>query len=110
MVYDPARSATRPVARLFIGRAQPTELNRQGPDSGTAIARRIFPQKPASAPSRAAYIAQLRQGPRITGRRFVTKLETGRFFPAEGISPAFLRTGTVPPLHRTVGQTQGRRR
>ena len=83
MVYDPARVSYATLLRIYFSVAHnPTELNRQGPDSGTSYRSAIFPQNPAQRAVAAAYIAQLGQA-RAFPAPIVTKLETGSFFPAE---------------------------
>lgn len=66
----------------------PTELNRQGPDAGPSYRSAIFPQNEAQRGVAAAYIAQLTSA-KAFPRPIVTKLETGRFFPAEDYHQRF---------------------
>ena len=83
IVYDPNQVSYATLLRVYFSVAHnPTELNRQGPDSGTSYRSAIFPQ---NAPQRAvasAYIAQLGKAHVFPGP-IVTKLESGGFFPAE---------------------------
>jgi peptide-methionine (S)-S-oxide reductase len=66
----------------------PTQVNRQGPDSGPSYRSAIFPQTPDQARVARAYIAQLSQG-RAFSKPIATRVETGRFFPAEAYHQNF---------------------
>ena len=60
IVYDPNLVSYATLLRVYFSVAHdPTELNRQGPDSGTSYRSVIFPQTPAQRAVAAAYIAQL---------------------------------------------------
>lgn len=83
IVYDPARVSYATLLRVYFSIAHdPTQLNRQGPDSGPSYRSAIFPQNPTQRGVAAAYIAQLGKA-RVFPAPIVTKLENGRFFPAE---------------------------
>ncbi len=83
IVYDPAQVSYATLLRVYFSIAHnPTELNRQGPDSGISYRSAIFPQSPVQKQVAAAYIAQLGKA-KAFPRPIVTKLEAGRFFPAE---------------------------
>lgn len=83
IVYDPARVSYATLLRVYFSIAHdPTELNRQGPDSGPSYRSAIFPQNPEQRAVAAAYIAQLGKA-RAFPSPIVTKLESGGFFPAE---------------------------
>ncbi|MBA3898544.1 MAG: peptide-methionine (S)-S-oxide reductase, partial [Sphingomonadaceae bacterium] len=66
----------------------PTELNRQGPDSGVSYRSAIFPQSPDQARVARTYIAQIAAA-KTWGAPIVTKLESGGFFPAEAYHQNF---------------------
>ncbi len=83
IVYDPAKVSYATLLRVYFSVAHdPTELNRQGPDSGTSYRSAIFPQTAAQRGVATAYIAQLGQA-HVFAKPIVTKIETGAFFPAE---------------------------
>jgi peptide-methionine (S)-S-oxide reductase len=83
VVYDPARVSYATLLRVYFSIAHdPTQLDRQGPDSGPSYRSAIFPQNPAQRAVAAAYIAQLGKA-RVFPAPIVTKLESGGFFPAE---------------------------
>jgi peptide-methionine (S)-S-oxide reductase len=83
ITYDPAQVSYATLLRVYFSVAHdPTQLNRQGPDSGPSYRSAIFPQNPAQRAVAAAYIAQLGKA-RVYPRPIVTRLETGGFYPAE---------------------------
>jgi len=68
----------------------PTELNRQGPDTGTQYRSTIFPTNDEQAKVAAAYIEQLNQA-NTFGKKLATTIEPGRaFYPAEGYHQDYL--------------------
>jgi len=89
IVYDPNQVSYATLLRVYFSVAHdPTELNRQGPDSGTSYRSAIFPQTPAQRAVASAYIAQLSQAHAFPAP-IVTKLESGGFFPAEAYHQHF---------------------
>jgi peptide-methionine (S)-S-oxide reductase len=81
--YDPRKISYATLLRVYFSVAHnPTELNRQGPDSGTSYRSAVFAQTPDQARVARAYIAQLGQSG-VWGAPVVTRIETGGFFPAE---------------------------
>lgn len=101
IVYDPAQLSYATLLRVYFSIAHdPTELNRQGPDSGPSYRSAIFPQNPAQRTVAAAYIAQLGKAHVFPGP-IVTKLESGGFFPAESYHQNFYdRNPTHPYIVR----------
>ena len=82
IVYDPRQVSYGTLLRVYFSIAHdPTQVNRQGPDSGPSYRSAIFPQLPAQRAVAAAYIAQLTQA-RAYPKPIATRLETGGFFPA----------------------------
>ena len=87
--YDPAKVSYATLLRVYFSVAHdPTQLNRQYPDSGTSYRSAIFAQTPEQAKVARAYIDQL-GGTRAFGKPIVTKLEQGTFFPAEAYHQHF---------------------
>jgi len=81
--YDPAKVSYGTLLRVFFSVAHdPTQLNRQGPDTGPSYRSAIFPQNPAQERVARAYIAQLGKSG-VFRRPIVTTIEQGRFFAAE---------------------------
>ena len=83
IVYDPARVSYNTLLHIFFSVAHnPTELNRQGPDTGAQYRSAIFPE---NAPQRAAaesYIKQL-DNAKSWRQPIVTRIESSAFFVAE---------------------------
>ena len=83
--------------RIYFSAAHdPTQVNRQGPDSGPSYRSAIFPQDAAQRRVAAAYIAQLRAA-RIYRRPIATRIESGAFFPAEAYHQDFMRRNPRHP-------------
>jgi peptide-methionine (S)-S-oxide reductase len=89
IVYDPRVVSYGTLLRVYFSIAHdPTELDRQGPDSGPSYRSAIFPQNAAQRQVAAAYIAQL-QASHAFAKPIVTKLESGTFYPAESYHQHF---------------------
>ncbi len=89
ITYDPSQLSYGTLLRVLFSVAHnPTELNRQGPDSGPSYRSAIFAQTPDQARVARAYIAQLGAS-KVWGAPIVTKLESGGFFPAEAYHQNF---------------------
>jgi peptide-methionine (S)-S-oxide reductase len=89
ITYDPAQISYATLLRIYFSVAHdPTQLNRQGPDSGPSYRSAIFPQSPAQRAVAAAYIAQLDKAHAFP-QRIVTRMESGGFFPAEAYHQNF---------------------
>jgi peptide-methionine (S)-S-oxide reductase len=89
VVFDPAQVSYATLLRVYFSIAHdPTQLNRQGPDSGPSYRSAIFPQSPQQRAVAAAYIAQLGKA-RVFPAPIVTKLESGGFYPAEAYHQNF---------------------
>lgn len=89
ITFDPRRVTYGQLLRVFFSIAHdPTELNRQGPDTGASYRSAIFPQSPQQAAVARGYIAQLTAAHAFP-RPIVTHVESGRFFPAEAYHQHF---------------------
>jgi peptide-methionine (S)-S-oxide reductase len=96
ITYDPRRISYGTLLRVYFSVAHdPTQLNRQGPDSGPSYRSAIFPQNDAQRRVAAAYIAQL-SAAHVFPKPIVTRIETGPFFAAEAYHQDFMRKN---PLH-----------
>jgi peptide-methionine (S)-S-oxide reductase len=83
VTYDPRKISYATLLRVYFSVAHdPTQLNRQGPDSGTSYRSAVFPQTPDQARVARAYIAQIAKSG-VWGAPIATKIETGAFFAAE---------------------------
>jgi peptide-methionine (S)-S-oxide reductase len=97
VVYDPAQISYGTLLRVYFSIAHnPTELNRQGPDSGPSYRSAIFPQSPQQKSVAASYIAQLGKA-KAFNQPIVTKLESGQFFPAEAYHQNFFDRNPTHP-------------
>ena len=101
IVYDPRKVSYGTLLRIYFSVAHdPTQLNRQGPDSGPSYRSAIFPQNDGQRRVAAAYIAQLART-KAYPRPIVTKLESGAFFQAEaGHQDFFWRNPSHPYIVR----------
>jgi peptide-methionine (S)-S-oxide reductase len=91
VTFDPRRISYGRLLQIYFSVAHdPTELNRQGPDTGTQYRSAIFPTSPEQARVAKAYIDQLNQA-HVFDAAIVTKIEPDRaFYPAEAYHQDFL--------------------
>ena len=82
--YDPAKVRYDQLLQVFFSvGADPTELNRQGPDVGTQYRSALVPVTEEQRRVASAYLAQLRESG-VWKRPIVTKIERPqKFYPAE---------------------------
>ncbi len=98
VTYDPRQISYGRLLQIFFSVAHdPTQLNRQGPDTGTQYRSAIFPLNADQAEIAKAYVAQLDQA-KAFKKAIVTKIESDRsFYPAENYHQDFLtRNPTYP--------------
>lgn len=91
ITYDPAQISYGEILRIFFSVAlDPTEVNRQGPDSGTQYRSEVFFTTPEQEKIAHAYIAQLDQAHAFS-RAIATRVDplTG-FYPAEAYHQDYL--------------------
>jgi peptide-methionine (S)-S-oxide reductase len=91
VTFDPAQVSYGKLLQVFFSVAHdPTQLNRQGPDSGTQYRSALFPVTPAQRKVAQAYIAQL-DAAHSFGAPIVTRIEDGKsFYPAEPYHQNFM--------------------
>lgn len=100
IVFDPRQVSYGTLLRIYFAVAHdPTQLNRQGPDTGPSYRSAIFPIGAEQARIARAYIAQLGAA-KVYGRPIVTRIESGRFFPAEAYHQDFMRRNPGHPYIR----------
>jgi peptide-methionine (S)-S-oxide reductase len=98
ITFDPKRISYGQLLRLYFAVAHdPTQLNRQGPDSGTSYRSEIFFKSPTQERVARAYVEQLTKANVFKGP-IVTKIEPLKgFYPAEDYHQDFLiRNPTYP--------------
>jgi peptide-methionine (S)-S-oxide reductase len=90
ITYDPSKVTYGQLLRIFFSVAHdPTQLNRQGPDSGTQYRSAIFAQTPEQVRVAKAYVAQLKSS---FPAPIVTTIDTGKpFYAAEAYHQDFMR-------------------
>jgi len=85
VTFDPQQVSYGKILQIYFSVAHdPTQLNRQGPDTGPQYRSEIFPQNEAQLKTAKDYIAQL-DATKVFKRPIVTKTGTmnATFFPAE---------------------------
>jgi peptide-methionine (S)-S-oxide reductase len=83
IVYDPKRVSYDTLLHIFFSVAHnPTELDRQGPDTGPQYRSAIFPENAGQRTAAAAYIGQLDKA-KSWRQPIVTRIESGTFYAAE---------------------------
>lgn len=91
VAYDPRVVSYGTLLRVYFSVAHdPTQLNRQGPDTGPSYRSAVFPVTPAQNVAVRGYIAQLTKA-KVYPRPIVTRVEAGRFYPAESYHQDFMR-------------------
>lgn len=89
--FDPRQISYGTLLRVYFAVAHdPTQLNRQGPDTGPSYRSAIFPIGAEQDRVARAYLAQLTAA-KAYARPIVTRVESGRFFPAEPYHQNFAR-------------------
>jgi peptide-methionine (S)-S-oxide reductase len=91
VVYDPKTISYGRLLQIYFSVAHdPTELNRQGPDTGTQYRSTIFPTDPEQARIARSYIEQLDHA-NAFGKKLATTVEPLKaFYPAEAYHQDFL--------------------
>lgn len=91
VTFDPQTVSYGRILQVYFSVAHdPTQLNYQGPDTGTQYRSTIFPTNPEQAQVAKAYIDQLNQA-HVFDAAIVTTLEPGKqFYPAEDYHQDFL--------------------
>lgn len=100
ITYDPRQISYGQLLHIYFSVVHdPTELNRQGPDSGRQYRSTVFAANAAQQQVATRYIAQLNKAA-VFPAPIVTTIETGRdFFPAEDYHQNFL---ALHPTHAYI--------
>ena len=95
--YNPAIVSYNDLLHIFFSVTHdPTQLNRQGPDTGSQYRTAIFPANAAQRKAATAYIGQLSKAG-VWKKPIVTKIEAYSFFPAETYHQNFMAKNPVHP-------------
>jgi peptide-methionine (S)-S-oxide reductase len=96
--YDPKKISYGKILQIFFSVAHdPTQLNRQGPDSGTQYRSAIFTTNDTQKKVTDAYIAQLNAA-KVYGKPIVTKVgPLEGFYPAEAYHQDYLTLHPTQP-------------
>ena len=91
VTFDPHKISYGRLLQIYFSVAHdPTELNRQGPDTGTQYRSAIFPASPEQARIADAYIKQL-DAAHVFAAPIATKIERAEaFYPAEAYHQNYL--------------------
>ena len=88
ITFDPRQVSYFDLLKIYFTVAHdPTQVNRQGPDVGPSYRSAIFPQNAEQRAIATRAIAGLR----ARGKPIATKIESGRFYPAEAYHQDFVR-------------------
>ncbi|GGY94758.1 peptide-methionine (S)-S-oxide reductase MsrA [Novosphingobium colocasiae] len=91
IVYDPAQIRYGTLLKVFFAAAHdPTQVNRQYPDTGPSYRSAIFPQNAAQKAVATTYIAAIDKAGAFA-KPVATRIETGAFYPAEAYHQNFMR-------------------
>ncbi|MEO8176660.1 MAG: peptide-methionine (S)-S-oxide reductase MsrA [Sphingomicrobium sp.] len=97
ITYDPAQISYGQLLKIYATVAHdPTQVNRQGPDSGTSYRSAIFPQSAVQKQAAERFLAKLR-GSHLYSRPIATRIEGGHFYPAEASHQDFMRRNPYYP-------------
>ena len=108
VTFDPKQISYGKILQIYFSVAHnPTELNRQGPDTGPQYRSEIFPQSEAQAKTARDYIAQLDAAHVFKPPdRHQDRHHEGRVLPGRGLSPGL----RLPASHAAVYRTTTTRR
>lgn len=86
--YDPSQISYADLLKIYFTVAHdPTQVNRQGPDTGTSYRSAIFPQDAQQKAFATKMISMLRS----SGHPIATKIEGGHFYAAEAYHQDYAR-------------------
>ncbi|HUP67133.1 MAG TPA: peptide-methionine (S)-S-oxide reductase MsrA [Sphingomicrobium sp.] len=91
ITYDPTKVSYAQLLQVYFTVAHdPTQVNRQGPDSGPSYRSAVFPQNAGQAAAAKAFIASL-EASRAYKKPIATRIEHGGFYPAEAYHQDYAR-------------------
>jgi peptide-methionine (S)-S-oxide reductase len=91
ITYDPASVSYAQLLQVYFTVAHdPTQVNRQGPDSGLSYRSAIFPQSPQQAAQAKEFIGRL-SAAHLFKAPIATRIEGGSFYAAEAYHQGFAK-------------------
>ncbi len=95
VVFDPQRISYRRLLEAFFVMHDPTQLNRQGPDSGTQYRSGIWYANDEQKKQAEAFVKEIQRSDGFRSRKIVTQIEAAKkFCPAEDYHQDYIkRTG-----------------
>jgi peptide-methionine (S)-S-oxide reductase len=91
ITYDPKQISYGQLLQIFFTVAHdPTQVNRQGPDTGPSYRSAIFPQNAGQDRAARAFIARLSSAHAYKAP-IATRIESGGFYPAEAYHQDYAR-------------------
>ncbi|MEA3058546.1 MAG: peptide-methionine (S)-S-oxide reductase [Sphingomonadales bacterium] len=91
ITYDPAQIGYPRLLEVYFTVAHdPTQVNRQGPDTGKSYRSAIFPQSPQQAAVARTFVARLNAA-HVFKAPLATRIESGGFYPAEADHQGYAR-------------------
>ena len=91
ITYDPSQISYAQLLQIYFTVAHdPTQVDRQAPDTGRSYRSAIFPQTPQQAQFAKALIARL-DAAHLYKAPIATRIESGGFYPAEAYHQDFAR-------------------
>jgi peptide-methionine (S)-S-oxide reductase len=99
VTFDPEKVTYRQLLDVFFEEHDPTQLNRQGPDSGTQYRSAIFTHSPEQMEAARVEVARLTQEKKFT-RPIVTEIvPASTFWPAEEYHQKYLEKRGATHCH-----------
>ena len=104
ITFDPAKVSYGQLLQVYFSVAHdPTQLNRQGPDTGTQYRSTIFPQNDEQAKVAAAPTSRSSTRRKVFDAPIVTTIEPGKaFYPAEDYHQNYLTLNPTSPTSSTT--------
>jgi len=97
IIYDPSKISYAQLLQIYFAVAHdPTQVNRQGPDSGPSYRSAIFPQSNIQAQVAREFITKLQER-HVFKAPIATRIESGGFYPAEAYHQDFARKNPTHP-------------
>ena len=97
ITYDPAKISYGQLLSIYVTVAHdPTQLNRQGPDTGPSYRSAIFPRNEGQRRAASAFLSHLRSSGAYK-KPVVTRIEKGAFYAAEAEHQDFVRRNPWHP-------------